>query len=172
MKISLNYPKIRHALELIYFSSHFQRPLVITGNFTRTRNHKFQIFQSQKKPTTQVVSFVPLTLRWPGSSRCWGRDVLVKLQSPEGGFVFVGSLTAAKAGLHQNPILKLAKLCWAWGLSRKAFLAVWVVNFYENARLQEILWAENILLDLPSRLLALLFHLNMTTKAGSTNQVS
>lgn len=61
MKISLNYPKIRHALELIDFCCHFQKPLVIV-NFTRTWNHKFQLFQSQKKPTTQVVLFVPLTL--------------------------------------------------------------------------------------------------------------
>lgn len=44
--------------------SQFQRPLAITGNFTRTRTHKFQNFQFQKKPTN---------LQWCHSSPLpWG----------------------------------------------------------------------------------------------------
>lgn len=62
MKSPLNYPEIRHALELINFSFHFQKPLIITS--PGQENHKFQNFQFQKKPAS---------LQWyPFSSLHWG----------------------------------------------------------------------------------------------------
>lgn len=61
MKNTLNYLEIRHALELINCSPHFQKPLVVTRNITRTSNPNFWKFQFQKKPTDlQLYHLSPL----------------------------------------------------------------------------------------------------------------